>query len=303
MSNGQMRFDESQFQRLLELVTPKASRHLTIERILTFFQVIAIVCGGIWTILSYMEFEKDQRRMALESQGLQLRQQQLTTDLEIERGKVTLSTQKYENDLKALEVAHAHANRIRAERKLTITKEKQLNNTFALYTVHITFTITNTSQQKLEVTSTVLEPYLGTRKQFSRDQSSLHRINSPVELYEDKEVDDVAEDAYIRWQPMEYRAGIYRSSDPFKQIKTGDSYTGLQRHVDYDFKGGELATGVLEENESFDFDQDYSVIAKEGQLVGFVISLTLNRYKTMDDFHQFVDWATFREAESNQKKK
>ena len=301
MSNDEMRFDESQFQRLLELATPKTSHRLTIDRIFTLFQVLAIVCGGTWTLLSYMEFEKNQKAMALEAQGLQLRQQKLTIDLEVERSKVTLSTQKYENDLKALELAQAHTHRIRTETKVTATKKKQLNKTFALYTVAIAFTITNTSREKLEVTSTVVEPYLGTRKKFPLDQSSMHRINPPGELYEHAEFDDVAEEAIIRWQPLKYTAGKYRAGLPFDQIKVGNSFTGLQRHLNFDFREGGGATGVLEENESGYLTYDYSVIAKEEQLVGFIVSVTLNRYKTLNDFYQFENWMDLNETETNQK--
>lgn len=285
-------FPDSQFQSLVNALSPKKNHGFAFDRLLQLLQVVSIMTAAAWTLYNYLVFEREEKTLAAQVQRVNrdqqeftLKQNQLTAATQRTLTEVTLKQQEFsleqqrllanstqqkaqldiralelETSLKGIEVKSQMQTPLKYEAtlKLERSKDPEPDKAFGRWKGQLSIYIQNASKKIFFINSATIDQYIG---EVAEPQGPIEPI-------------------YVRrLNPPDENAG------PIKwELLTTTQYYSIQQSHEFGLtengKGWSLggpAFGRLERDEGSTYNPTFQIRAKPHSIVGFVVSVSLEQ--------------------------
>jgi hypothetical protein len=255
MSEIKLSFDEEQLEKLHQALKHAPQPFWQSENLLRVTQVLALVLGGSWVLIQFLLYQREE---------IQLKRDELAQSVKLKGHELSsLTTYRF-----SLEPS------IKAKRLGSADKE------YSLYEVNYSLILKNVSSEQFEASLWVLDYFIGEEKKLEKPGLSVRPVGYPAGRWNPSGGLDGA----IQWKAVGSEGAIFAAALG-KITEPWASVTGP-----LNLRAGGGLTGMLKQDQSYSYEQDFLVMAPIGAYVAFAASFCFDRCKNNDDLYTRRDY-------------
>jgi hypothetical protein len=171
-----LRFDDDQFRQAVEKFKDTPRPRFQIADILSFVQIVAIICGGIWVLIEYASFREQHEQLTIREQ-----------ELALEMARVTLELKGGERALQQIELDQSTTSQIQYPTRTLTVKHLANRSEKRLFEAMLTVEIENVSKSSFEVSYSIVQYFLGSPRE-STQEDDVVAIQHPPGLFGESRV-------------------------------------------------------------------------------------------------------------------
>ena len=236
--------------------------HDSFEPLLKLLQVLALAIGGGWILYNFFSFESSFQKMIIEEKKLGI-------------SKCLAGRVKYNGP------------------RMKIDKLKEYGDGTQLFEVELSSELENISDKEFEISYAIISYYLGRLDSHKMNPDEIIKLNIMLDRL------DSTEEEPITWKLIGLEC--FTPISPNNDYKSKVEHHLLSAKCEKPFNFGGL-TGDIYPGEKSHFSYQYFIRAKEGQYIGFVVSVGKNGCTSNDcadkDIHNF---RVYNRLDSNKK--